>query len=119
MPLPRKKPAFERIWFRIGEVSRMFGVNQSLIRYYEKEFDILKPRKNSKGTRNFTKEDIENLKLILYYINEKGYTIEGAKAKINGNKKDSFNNMEVVQSLLKVKEFLLKIKEQSDEMLKE
>ena len=114
MPLPRKKPAVERVWYRIGDVAKMFGVNQSLIRYYENEFDILKPRKNSKGTRNFTPKDLENLKLILFYINERGYTIEGAKAKMNGNLTESVNNMEIVESLMKVKEFLLKIKSEID-----
>ena len=75
MPLPRKKPLYEKLWFRIGEVSEMFGVNQSLIRYYEGEFDILKPHKNKKGNRLFTKEDIDNLRLIFHLVKERGMTL--------------------------------------------
>ncbi len=119
MALPKKGPAYERIWWRIGDVAKMFGCNQSLLRYYEKEFEILQPRKNSKGTRNFTKEDITNLKLIFYYLRERGYTIDGAKAKLKDNKTDALNNMEMYESLTKVREFLLQIKKESEESIEE
>lgn len=74
-----KKPVIEKIFYSISEVSEMLQVNPSLLRFWEKEFDTLKPRKNKKGNRLFTKEDIEQIKLIHHLVKEKGMTIQGAR----------------------------------------
>ena len=90
----------------------MLQVNASLIRFWEKEFDILKPKKNSKGDRMFTKADIANLKTIYYLVKEKGYTLQGAKEKLKSGKADVSGNVEIVRSLEEVKRFLLEIKKE-------
>lgn len=77
--MPWKPKTIEKKYFSIGEVAIMFNVAPSLIRFWEKEFDILKPRKNTKGNRQFTREDIENFKRIYNLVKEKGYTLQGAK----------------------------------------
>lgn len=99
-----------KLYYSIGEVAEMFNVNTSLIRFWEKEFDILKPKKNKKGNRLFTKTDIENLQLIYHLVKERGYTLEGAKQKLKDNKNDVVNNHEIIMSLTRVKEFLLELK---------
>lgn len=88
----------------------MFDVRQSTLRYWEKEFDILQPKKNKKGTRYFTQADIDNLKIIFHLVKERGFTIQGAKDKIKGNKEDTINTVEIMGSLKRVKDFLLEIK---------
>lgn len=88
----------------------MFEVNTSLIRFWEKEFEVLQPKKNKKGNRMFTAEDIENLKIIYHLVKERGYTLEGAKQKLSSNKTDVVNNTEIVERLEKVKSYLLELK---------
>lgn len=110
--MPYKKPKVEKILFSIGEVSEMFGVNTSNIRFWENEFDILKPHKNAKGNRMFTKEDIENLKIIYHLLKEKGMTIKGAQKKLKDNKEDTFENFEVVKKLQEIRQMLVEIKEE-------
>ena len=90
----------------------MFDENVSTIRFWEKNFDILKPKKNRKGNRRFTPEDVENLRIIHHLLRERGFTIKGAIEKMNSNKEDTINQVEIVKSLKKVKAFLLEIKEQ-------
>jgi len=99
-----------KLYYSIGEVAEMFKVNTSLIRFWEKEFDILKPKKNKKGNRLFTKGDIENLQLIYYLVKERGYILEGAKQKLKDNKGDVVNDHEMVKSLSKIKDFLVELK---------
>ncbi|HEX8549741.1 MAG TPA: MerR family transcriptional regulator, partial [Cytophagaceae bacterium] len=77
--MPYKERKIEKLYYSIGEVAAMFSVAPSLLRFWESEFDILKPRKSKKGIRQFTNEDIENLKLVHYYVKDKGYTLQGAK----------------------------------------
>lgn len=101
----------EKRYYNIGEVAKAFDVNTSLIRFWEKEFDILKPKKNAKGNRKFTPEDIKNLELIFHLVKERGFTLEGAKAKLKGMKKDSLENFEIIQKLEFIKKELIKIKE--------
>ena len=72
----------QKLYYSIGEVAEMFGVNESLLRYWEREFDIIRPRKNAKGTRSYRKEDIDNIKLIYHLVKEKGLTLDGAKKKL-------------------------------------
>ncbi|MDB5112797.1 MAG: MerR family transcriptional regulator, partial [Mucilaginibacter sp.] len=75
--MPYKERDISKMYYTMGEVSEMFDVNASLIRFYEKEFDVLKPKKNKKGNRLFTPEDVENLKIIFHLIRDKGYTLNG------------------------------------------
>ncbi len=109
--MPYKEKKIEKLYYSIGEVAEMFQVNTSLIRYWEKEFDILKPHKNKKGDRLFTKEDIENFKIIHYLLKERGMTIKGAQMKLKDNKEDTLNNYEVVNRLQQIRTLLTEIKE--------
>ncbi len=108
--MPYKAKQVQKLYYSIGEVSEMFDVNASLIRFWEKEFDIIKPKKNSKGNRMFTQQDIANIKLIFHLVKERGFTLEGAKRKVKENKEDSINQMELVDSLRRVKSFLEELK---------
>lgn len=102
----------DKIYFSIGEVAAMFDVNTSLIRFWEKEFDILKPAKNKKGNRLFTRKDVENLKLIYHLVKERGYTLDGAKKKLADNKDDVVRDSEIVESLQKIRAFLMEINDE-------
>ncbi len=110
--MPYKEKKVEKLYYSIGEVAEMFDVNTSLIRFWEKNFDIIKPHKNKKGNRFFTKEDIENLKLIHFLVKEQRLTLEGARKKLSENRQDTVHNYEVVDSLKKIKEMLLEIREE-------
>jgi DNA-binding transcriptional MerR regulator len=109
--MPYKEKKVEKLYYSIGEVARMFNVNASLIRFWEKEFDIIKPKKNKKGNRFFTKQDIENFNLIFHLVKERGLTLAGAKKKLRENRDDAINNFEVVKTLNEIKNVLLEIKE--------
>ena len=80
--MPIKKRTEEKLFYTIGETAKMFNVNVSLIRFWEKEFNLLKPKKNKKGNRLFRKQDIDNLKIIYHLVKERGFTLKGAKNKI-------------------------------------
>jgi len=99
-------------YYTMGEVSEVFGVNASQVRFYEKEFEILQPKKNKKGNRLFTAEDVENLKIIFHLVKEKGFTLQGAKEHLKGNKEVVKENQRVIDSLESLKQFLLEVKEQ-------
>jgi DNA-binding transcriptional MerR regulator len=109
--MPYKEKQIEKLYYSIGEVSRMFNVNTSLIRFWEKEFDIIKPKKNKKGNRFFTKQDINNIQLIYHLVKEKGMTLTGAKKKLKENREDTTRNFEVIKSLTEIKNLLLQIKD--------
>jgi len=100
-----------KLYYSIGEVSQMFDVSKSLIRYWESEFSILKPHKNSKGDRRFTKQNIEQLELIYHLVKEKGFTLEGAKKEIRINKAKLMRRKKILDSLSTVREGLQQIKE--------
>lgn len=102
----------EKRYYGIGEVAKAFGVNASLIRFWEKEFDVLQPKKNAKGNRKFTPQDIKNLQLIYHLVKERGFTLEGAKTHLKEEKKKTLSNFEVIQKLELVKAELIKIKNQ-------
>ncbi len=89
----------------------MFSVNASLIRFWEKEFEIIKPKKNKKGNRLFTKEDIDNFKIIFYLVKERGMTLAGAKKKMKENKEDTLNNFEVIETLNAIKGMLIEVRD--------
>jgi DNA-binding transcriptional MerR regulator len=101
-----------KMYYSIGEVSKIFNVNTSLIRFWEKEFSILKPKKNAKGNRLFTQKDVDNLHVIFNLVKERGFTLDGAKKKMKENKDDSLNEVEMLKSLKKVRSFLLDLKEE-------
>lgn len=101
-----------KLYYSIGEVAEMFDVNTSHIRYWEKEFDVINPKKNKKGNRLFTREDVDNFHLIYHLVKERGYTLEGAKKKLKENKDEAVNNFELIRSLEKFKSFLLELKKE-------
>ncbi|QBA64948.1 MerR family transcriptional regulator [Muriicola soli] len=102
----------EKRYYGIGEVARAFNVNTSLIRFWEKEFDVLQPKKNAKGNRKFTPDDIKHLQLIYHLVKERGFTLEGAKIHLKEEKKKTLSNFEIIQKLERVKAELIKIKNQ-------
>ena len=102
----------EKRYYGIGEVARAFDVNTSLIRFWEKEFDVLQPKKNAKGNRKFTPQDIKNLELIYHLVKERGFTLEGAKTHLKENRNKTLNNYEIIRKLERVKAELIKIKDQ-------
>lgn len=99
-----------KLYYTIGEVSKMFNVNASLIRFWEKEFSIIKPKKNKKGNRLFTKKDIDNLTLIHHLVKEKGYTLDGARKKMREKKDENLDEVEMLKSLKKIRAFLESLK---------
>ena len=102
----------EKRYYKIGEVAKAFSVNTSLIRFWEKEFDALKPKKNAKGNRKFTPEDIKNLQLIYHLVKERGFTLDGAKTHLKESKQKTLDNFQIIQKLERIKAELSKIKEQ-------
>ena len=109
MPFQEKK--IKKIYYSIGEVAVMFDVNKSLIRFWEKEFNIIKPKKNKKGNRYFTEKDINNFKIIFHLVKERGYTLDGAKKKLRENKEGTIKNVEIVNQLKDIRTQLVAIRE--------
>ena len=99
----------DKLYYSIGEVAKAFDVNKSLIRYWEQEFPIIKPKKNKKGNRYFTPSDIENLKSIYHLVKEKGYTLDGARVALTTNTKIS-ETITIIDRLEFIKAELLKLK---------
>ncbi|MDY3362972.1 MerR family transcriptional regulator [Riemerella anatipestifer] len=100
----------EKLYYSIGEVAKAFDVNTSLIRYWEKEFPVIKPKKNKKGNRYFTPKDIDNLKMIYHLVKEKGYTLDGARVALATNEKVS-ETVEMIDRLEFIKSELTKLKD--------
>ena len=109
--MPYKETKVEKLYYSIGEVASMFDVNTSLIRFWEKEFDIIKPKKNKKGNRLFTQKDIDNFHIIYHLVKERGMTLKGAKMKMKENKEDVEHNFEIIKSLESIKEMLIEVRE--------
>ena len=107
--VPKDEILYSKQYYGIGEVASMFSVNTSLLRYWESEFDILKPRKNGKGDRFFRPDDIKNLQLIHHLLRERKYTIEGAKEFLKNGKK-ARERFEAIEKLKAIKSFLLELK---------
>lgn len=115
--MPYKEKEITKLYYSISEVAEIFGVNASLIRFWEKEFDSIKPQKNKKGNRMFTESDIKSFKEIFKLVREQGYTLQGAQNRINENKKKPTNTLEIAKSsnqiivnnLLAIKNSLLEI----------
>jgi len=108
--MPYKEQKVEKLYFTIGEVAEMFKVNTSLIRFWEKEFDIIKPKKNKKGNRLFTKKDIDNFHMIYHLVKEQGMTLKGAQMRLKENPEEEEKNFEVIAILKGVKELLEEVK---------
>ncbi len=108
--MPYKKPVIKKVYYRIGEVAEIFDVNISLIRFWEKEFDIIKPFRNKKGNRFFTQADVDNFHIIYNLIKERGYTLQGAREKLKGNFGEVADNHQVIKTLQNIKDFLNEIK---------
>ncbi|MFM1879226.1 MAG: hypothetical protein RLZZ241_2092 [Bacteroidota bacterium] len=102
----------EKLYYSIGEVAKAFAVNASLIRFWEKEFEVLEPKKNAKGKRKYTPQDVKNLELIYHLVKERGFTLEGAKTHLKENRNNTLNHFEVIRKLELVKAELLKIKDE-------
>ena len=100
----------DKRYYNIGEVAKAFDVNTSLIRFWEKEFDVLQPKKNAKGNRKFTPEDIKNLELIYHLVKERGFTLEGAKTHLKENKQKTLDTFDLIRKIESIKTVLLKIK---------
>ncbi|AUC75429.1 MULTISPECIES: MerR family transcriptional regulator [Flavobacteriaceae] len=100
----------EKRYYSIGEVAKAFDVNTSLLRFWEKEFDVLKPKKTVTGNRKFTPEDIKNLQLIYHLVKERGFTLDGAKTHLKEEKKKTLDNFEIITKLEGVKAQLIKLK---------
>ena len=109
--VPYREKEIEKKYFTVGEVADELKVATSLIRFWESEFDIIRPKKNRKGNRQFTKEDIKNVKLIYHLVKEKGYTLQGARDFIKNDVEAASDKIELIESLKKVKAFLVKMKE--------
>lgn len=109
--MPYKETKVEKLYYTIGEVADMFDVNTSLIRFWEKEFDIIRPKKNKKGNRLFTKKDIDNFHIIYHLVKERGMTLKGASKKLRENREDTEHNFEIVKSLENIKEMLNEVKD--------
>ena len=105
-----KQQKVEKFYFSIGEVAQLFGLNESTLRFWEKEFDILSPKKSQKGTRRYSEKDIEIFRLIYHLVEEQGYTLEGAKAKIKEKPKKILSTIEIIDKLQQVKQMLMDIK---------
>ena len=99
----------DKLYYSIGEVAKHFNINESNLRFWEKEFDFRSPRKNAKGTRFYTKKDIEDISLIYFLLKEKGLTIPGAKKKIKENRSDVIKNHDIIDKLKDVRQELLDI----------
>jgi DNA-binding transcriptional MerR regulator len=108
--IPDEKVLSQKLYYTISEVASWFKVNTSLLRYWENEFDILKPRKTRKGDRLFRVEDIKNLQIIYFLLRQKKYSIEGARTYLKQNKSQADTEAQLVQTLTKFKTFLLELK---------
>lgn len=103
----------DKIYYSIGEVSKAFGVNASLIRFWEKEFEVISPKKNKKGNRYFTQQDIKNLKLIYHLVKERGYTLDGAKTALEENQSIK-EDVELIARMESIRSELVRLKESFD-----
>ena len=109
--MPYKEKPIEKLYYSIGEVAEMLDVPVSTVRFWENEFDILKPMKNKKGNRMFTPSDIKNLKIIHHLLKVEGLTIPGVKKKLTGKLEETDYKYEINESLSKIKSLLLDLRD--------
>lgn len=110
LEIPNDETLSQKQYYSITEVAQWFHVNTSLLRFWEKEFDILKPRKNRKGDRMFRPEDVKNLRIIYYLLRQQKYSMEGAKQFLKDNRKKAEMQTQLVETLTKFRSFLLELK---------
>lgn len=103
-----------KLYYSISEVAKMFGVNESLLRYWEKEFPMIAPKKAGGNIRQYRKEDIENIRLIYHLVKEKGMTLAGAKQRLKMNKETTMNTAEILERLKEIKKELLSMRKELD-----
>lgn len=108
--MPYKERSIEKLYFSIGEVADAVGVNTSVIRYWEKEFGNLRPRRDSRGDRSYTQDDIRKVKLIQYLLKERGFTIQGAREHLRSEPRSAERLTEAIERLERVKGILLEVK---------
>jgi DNA-binding transcriptional MerR regulator len=106
-----KEKEIEKLYYSIGEVAEIFNVAPSLIRFWESEFDLIKPKKNRKGNRQFTREDIENVRTIYHLVKEKGFTLQGAKEMLRHDAQAVKDKVELIDSLRGVRKFLVELRD--------
>src|SRR5690606_14311378 len=109
--MPYKEREINKLYYTMGEVTAMFDVNASQIRFYEREFEIIQPKKNKKGNRLFTQNDISNLKIIFNLVKDKEYTVKGARDNIRSNKNEVKENQRFIDSLERLKKFLVEVRD--------
>ena len=100
----------EKRYYGIGELAKAFDVNASLIRFWDKEFDEINPKKNAKGDRMFRPDDVKVLQMIYHLVKERGFTLEGAKIHLKESKKKTLDNFEIISKLEGIKNQLLELK---------
>jgi len=108
---PYKEKEIKKLFYTIGEVSKILNVNVSLVRFWDNEFDIIKPKKNKKGNRLFSENDLKNLKIIHHLLKNNGLTIKGAKKALKSKKNDFQKNIFLKERLLELKKFLVSLRE--------
>lgn len=106
-----KEKEIEKIYYSIGEVAEMFNVAPSLIRFWESEFEIIQPKKNRKGNRQFTREDIDNVRTIYHLVKEKGFTLQGAKEMLKNDSQAVKDKMEMLDSLKRIRQFMADLRD--------
>lgn len=104
-----------KLYYSIAEVAEMFGVNQSLLRFWEKEFPQIAPHTNGRGVRQYRKEDVDMVGLIYYLVKEQGMTLSGARQKLKDNRETTLRNFEVVRRLKNIRAELVSLREGLDE----
>lgn len=109
--MPYKEKVIEKKYYTIGEVASIFGVATSLIRFWESEFDSIKPKKNRKGNRQFTQDDINNLRSIYHLVKEKGFTLQGAKDMLRNNSNEVHEKLEAIDRLKEIRGFLIELRQ--------
>src|SRR6478672_6877201 len=106
-----KEKEIEKLYYSIGEVAEMFNVAPSLIRFWESEFDLIQPKKNRKGNRQFTKEDIDSVRTIYHLVKEKGFTLQGAKEMLKNDTQEVKDKMDMIDSLKRVRSFMVELRD--------
>lgn len=111
-----KQQKTQKLYYSISEVAKMFDLNVATLRFWEKEFNNINPRKNDKGTRFYKEEDIESIRVVHYLLKEQGLTLAGAKKKLKDNREEVIRQVEVVNKLKRIRAELLQLKEAFDRL---
>ena len=104
----------ERLYYSIQEVAELLDLNPSALRFWEKEFNSISPRRDGKGKRYYTKDQVDHIKLIYHLVKERGMTLKGARKKISENPDNALKNFEIVERLKSIRGMLIEIIEEMD-----